>query len=96
MSPLATRSGIGLAGKGSKISNCSVSGQIEGGKVRTFGKRQLRTTGATLFLGLLGSAAALLPIACFAVINPGQTAHWTLYGAASIVGGAVVGWVLRR
>jgi len=64
--------------------------------VRTFGKRQLRTAGATVFLGLLGTSAALLPIAIFAVFSQGEPAHWTLYAGASIVGGAVIGWVLRR
>lgn len=64
--------------------------------VRTFGKRELRTAGATAFLGLLGTAAALLPIAIFAVFNQGEPAHWTLYAGASVVGGAVIGWVLRR
>jgi hypothetical protein len=65
-------------------------------KVRTFGKRQLRTAGATVFLGLLGTSAALLPIAVFAALSQGESAHWTLYAGASIVGGAVIGWVLRR
>jgi hypothetical protein len=64
--------------------------------VRTFGNRHLRTAGATAFLGLLGTSAALLPIAIFAVFNQGEPAHWTLYAGASVVGGAVIGWVLRR
>jgi hypothetical protein len=65
-------------------------------KMRTYGKQTLRGVGAILFLGMFGSVAALIPVALFALTSDGTPPHWTLYAGASIVGGAAIGWLLRR
>jgi hypothetical protein len=64
--------------------------------MRTYGNQALRGLGATAFLGLFGSAAALIPVALFTLMSDGQPPHWTLFAGASVVGGAAIGWVLRR
>jgi predicted membrane-bound spermidine synthase len=64
--------------------------------MRTYGQQTLRGIGATTFLGLFGTAAALIPVALFSLISHGTPAHWTLYAGAAVVGGAAIGWVLRR
>lgn len=64
--------------------------------MRTYGQQALRGLGATTFLGLFGTTAALLPVALFSLISNGEAAHWTLYAGAAVVGGAAIGWVLRR
>jgi hypothetical protein len=64
--------------------------------MRTYGEQALRGLGATTFLGLLGTAAALIPVALFTLFSDGQPAHWTLYAGASVLGGAAIGWVLKR
>ena len=64
--------------------------------MRTYGQQTLRGLGATIFLGLLGTAAALVPVDIFSLISSGEPAHWTLYVGASLIGGAAIGWVLRR
>ncbi len=64
--------------------------------MRTYGQQAMRGIGATVFLGLFGTTAALLPVALFTLISNGEPAHWTLYAGASVIGGAAIGWVLRR
>ena len=64
--------------------------------MRTYGQQAMRGLGATVFLGLFGTTAALLPVALFSLISNGEPAHWTLFAGASVVGGAAIGWVLRR
>ncbi len=64
--------------------------------MRTYGHQALRGLGATTFLGLFGTAAALIPVALFSLVSNGEQAHWTLFAGASVVGGAAIGWVLRR
>jgi VIT1/CCC1 family predicted Fe2+/Mn2+ transporter len=64
--------------------------------MRTYGQQALRGLGATTFLGLFGTTAALIPIAVFALISDGQTPHWALYTGSSVIGGAAIGWLLRR
>ena len=64
--------------------------------MRTYGQQTLRGIGATIFLGLIGTTAALIPVALFSLISNGAPAHWTLYAGAAIVGGAAIGWILRR
>jgi hypothetical protein len=63
--------------------------------MRTYGQQTLRGLGANLFLGLFGTAAALIPIGLFTLILDGREPHWALYAGASIIGGAAVGWLLR-
>jgi hypothetical protein len=64
--------------------------------MRTYGKSDMRGIGAHTFLGLFGCTAALLPLALHALVSGGQPAHWTLFLGAAVMGGAAVGWVLRR
>jgi predicted membrane-bound spermidine synthase len=64
--------------------------------MRTYGHQALRGLGATLFLGLFGTTAALIPIAIFSLIANGEPAPWTLYAAAAVIGGAAIGWILQR
>jgi hypothetical protein len=64
--------------------------------MRTYGHQALRGLGATVFLGLFGTTAALIPVALFTLISNGEPPHWALYAGASIVGGAAIGWVLRK
>ncbi len=64
--------------------------------MRTYGQQALRGIGATTFLGLFGTTAALIPIALFSMISHGEPAHWTLFAGAAVIGGAAIGWVLRR
>jgi cell division protein FtsW (lipid II flippase) len=63
--------------------------------MRTYGRQSLRSLGAIIFLGLFGTAAAMIPIALFALFSDGSPPHWTLFAGASIVGGAAIGWMLR-
>jgi hypothetical protein len=64
--------------------------------MRTYGEQTLRGLGATVFLGLFGTAAALIPVALFSLTSNGEPVHWTLFAGASVVGGAAIGWILRR
>jgi hypothetical protein len=64
--------------------------------MRTYGNQTLRGLGATTFLGLFGTAAALLPVALFSLMSDGRPPHWTLFAGAAVVGGAAIGWLLRR
>jgi hypothetical protein len=65
-------------------------------KMRTYGQTAMRGIGAHTFLGLIGTTAALLPLALHSLVSGGQPAHWTLFLGAAVLGGAAVGWVLRR
>jgi predicted PurR-regulated permease PerM len=64
--------------------------------MRTYGQQALRGLGATTFLGLLGTTAALIPIAIFALFSNGQEQGLALYAGASVIGGGAIGWILRR
>jgi hypothetical protein len=64
--------------------------------MRTYGKQALRGLGATTFLGLFGTTAALIPIAIFAIFGEGPNQSLALYAAASVIGGGAIGWILRR
>jgi predicted membrane-bound spermidine synthase len=64
--------------------------------MRTYGHQTLRGLSANLFLGLFGSVAALIPVALFTLISDGREPHWALYAGASVIGGAAVGWLLRK
>ncbi|GIU67338.1 hypothetical protein [Candidatus Phycosocius spiralis] len=64
--------------------------------MRSFETKPIRKVGATVFLGLLGSLVALLPIVFFTFWNQGAALHWSVYEGASILAGVVIGWVLRR
>jgi hypothetical protein len=65
-------------------------------RVHSFETKHLRTLVATVFLGLLGSVVALLPIGIFTLFSQGQALHWSLYEGAAILGGAAIGWFIRR
>ncbi len=64
--------------------------------MRSFETKHLRMLGATVFLGILGSVVALLPIGIFTLFSQGQPLHWSLYEGAAILGGAAIGWFIRR
>jgi hypothetical protein len=64
--------------------------------MRTYGKTAMRGLGAHTFLGLIGTTAALIPLALYSLVSGGQPAPWTLYVGAATLGGAAVGWVLKR
>lgn len=64
--------------------------------MRTYGEQTLRGIGATTFLGLFGTTAALIPVALFTLMSKGEPAHWTLFAGAAVVGGAAIGWILKQ
>jgi hypothetical protein len=64
--------------------------------MRTFGKTSMRGAGATVFLALLGLAAALVPLALYSVASGGEQPGMLFYFAASMIAGGVVGRALRR
>jgi hypothetical protein len=64
--------------------------------MRTYGEQALRGFGATLFLGLFGTTTALIPIAIFMALSDGTPPQWALYAGSSVLGGAAIGWILRR
>jgi VIT1/CCC1 family predicted Fe2+/Mn2+ transporter len=64
--------------------------------MRTYGQQAMRGLGATTFLGFFGTTAALIPVALFSLVSTEQPAHWTLFAGAAVVGGAAIGWVLRK
>jgi hypothetical protein len=64
--------------------------------MRTYGQQALRGLSATAFLGLFGTTAALIPIAIFAIFSDGPNQSLALYAGASVIGGAAIGWILRR
>ena len=63
--------------------------------MRTQGHQIMRRLGATVFLGLFGTMAALMPVALVSLTTNGTPAHWTLYVAAAFIGGGAIGWILR-
>jgi hypothetical protein len=63
--------------------------------MRTYGRQALRGIGATLFLGLFGTVAALLPIALLSLLPGHDPGHPALYMGAAIVGGAAIGWLMK-
>jgi hypothetical protein len=64
--------------------------------LRTYGRQAMRGFGATVFLGLFGATAALIPVALIVLVKGPEPAHWTLYLGAAIVGGGAIGWLLKR
>jgi hypothetical protein len=64
--------------------------------MRTYGEQVLRGIGATTFLSLFGTTAALIPIAIFAIFSDGPSQSLALYAGASVIGGGAIGWILRR
>jgi predicted membrane-bound spermidine synthase len=64
--------------------------------MRTYGHQALRGLGANLFMGLFGTAAALIPVGLFTLTSNGQPPHLVLYVGAAVVGGASIGWLLRK
>jgi hypothetical protein len=63
--------------------------------MRTHRHQMMRRFGATVFLGLFGTTAALILLALISLTSDGASAHWTLYFAAAFIGGGAIGWLLR-
>lgn len=59
-------------------------------------ERNLRHIGSIVFLAMLGLVAALIPLAIYSVFVDNAPTDPLLYFGASLAGGAVVGWVLRK
>jgi hypothetical protein len=64
--------------------------------MRTYGKQAMRRLGATTFLGLFGTTAALIAIATVAIFSDGPNQSLAFYAGASVIGGGAIGWTLRR
>lgn len=59
-------------------------------------QRIMRHLGAVALLALIGTAAALMPISIYAIFIEKSPTNPLLYFLASICGGAVVGWVIKK
>ena len=64
--------------------------------MRTYGNQTLSGIGATIFLGLFGTTAAMIPVALLSLLPGHDAGHPALYAGAAIVGGAAIGWLLRK
>ena len=56
----------------------------------------MRHLGAIIVLAMVCTAAALMPISIFAIFVEKSPTNPILYFVASIFGGAVIGWVIKK